>query len=267
VWLTTGDWTLLTLYFRYPAASVTTAICLAEVILCFEAWQSFESRDQMRSAWVWLFFASLAHLIGRVLALPGSTSVAATQTATMNDVGRVLGGPVQFSLLLAGLTHLLIGLRRTGLLRRLTPLDYALLLFVAGLLVRTLFGISAFLDGGKPVTFLVAALWTSDPLLMLLLAAAVLIRRAIAPLGHGLLANTWRSFAAAVLILSIANATSWCLECSYYEIWTSFSWFLWLPADTAFALAPAFQVAALQHARNRARVFEAFGDAAFWRVP
>jgi hypothetical protein len=216
---------------------------------------------------MWLFFASLAHMIGRVLALPGSTSVAATQTLTMNDVGRLLGGPVQFSLLLAGLANLMTGLRKTGLFRKLTRVDYGLLLIVAGLLVRTMIGISAYMSGGKPVTFLIAALWTSDPLLMFLLAVAVLIRRAIAPLGCGLLANCWRSFAVATVILSIANATSWCLECSNYEVWTSFSWFLWLPADMAFALAPAFQVAAVQHARNRARVFEAFGDAAFWRVP
>jgi hypothetical protein len=215
---------------------------------------------------MWLFFSSLAHLGGRVLALPGSTSVAATQTATMNDVGRLLGGPFQMSLLLAGLVHLLLGLRRLGLLRRLARFDYVLLLIVAGLLIRTFYGISAYNAGGKPVTFLVAALWTSDPLVMALLATAVLIRRAVAPLGHGLLANCWRSFVVAIVIISVASATSWCLQCSNYEVWTSFNWFLWLPADTAFALAPAFQVAALQHARNRARVFEAFGEAAFWRV-
>jgi hypothetical protein len=216
---------------------------------------------------MWLFFASVAHLGGRILALPGSASVAAAQTVSMNDVGRLMSGPVQMSLLLAGFIQLLSGLRRIGLLRRLTRIDYVLLAIVGGLTIRTFYGISVYINSAKSVTFVIAALWTSDPLVMALLASAVLIRRAVAPLGHGLLANCWRSFAAAVLILAIANATSWCLECSYYEVWTSFSWFLWLPADAMLALAPAFQVAALQHARNRARVFEAFGDAAFWRIP
>ncbi len=266
VWLATGDWTPITSYFRYPAPLVTIVVCVAEVALCFEAWQSCDDREPLRATWMWLFIASLAHLGGRVLALPGSTSVAATQSATMNDVGRVLGGPFQMSLLLAGLVHLLVSLRRLGLLRRLARTDYVLLLIVGGLLIRTLYGISVYIDGDKPVTFLVAALWTSDPLLTALLAAAVLIRRAVAPLGRGLLANCWRSFVVAIVIISIASATSWCIECSNYEVWTSFSWFLWLPADMAFALAPAFQVAALQHARNRARVFEAFGVPAFWRV-
>jgi hypothetical protein len=50
-------------------------------------------------------------------------------------------------------------------------------------------------------------------------------------------------------------------------IWTSLGWYVWLVADCAFALGPAFQVAALEHARSRARVFNAFSDLAFWRVP
>jgi hypothetical protein len=102
---------------------------------------------------------------------------------------------------------------------------------------------------------------------MALLVVAILIRRAIAPLGYGLLTNVWRSYALAAAIMTFGNAMSWCLECSNYEVWVSFGWFIWLPADMMFALAPAYQVAALQHARNRARVFEAFGQAAFWRIP
>src|SRR6185312_14852413 len=134
-WLFTGDWSPITLYFRYPVPLATVAVCLAEVALCFEAWQACDNREPLRAAWMWLFFASLAHFGGRVLALPGSTSVAATQNATMNDVGRLLGGPFQMSLLLAGLVHLLLGLRRLGLLRRLARTDFILLLVVGALLI------------------------------------------------------------------------------------------------------------------------------------
>jgi hypothetical protein len=221
----------------------------------------------MRVTWLWLFSAAIAHLTGRILALPGSNSVAVTQTASMNDLGRILSGPLQMSMLLGGLTHLLMAWRRMGIIRRLTRGDYALLLIVGGLTIRTVYAIHAYVSEAKTITFLTAALWTSDPLLMGLLVVAILVRRAVNPLGHGLLTNWWRSYVAAAAIMSFGNAMSWCLECSNYEAWVSLSWFVWLPGDTMYALAPAFQIAALQHARNRAQVFEAFCEARFWRIP
>src|SRR5262249_12699471 len=140
-------------------------------------------------------------------------------------------------------------------------------IIVGGFMVRSLLGISAFTGAGRTVTFSTAALWTSDPLLLLLLVVAILIRRAIAPLGYGLLANCWRAFIAGIVLTSLGSASSWCLDCSTTPIWTSLGWYVWFVADCAFALGPAFQVAALEHARNRARVFGAFADLAFWRVP
>jgi hypothetical protein len=110
-------------------------------------------------------------------------------------------------------------------------------------------------------------LWTSDPLLLLLLATAVLIRRSIAPLGYGLLANCWRSFIVGIVLTSFGTASTWCLDCQTTPIWPSLGWYVWFVADCAFALGPAFQVAALEHARSRARVYSAFSDLAFWRIP
>jgi hypothetical protein len=265
--LATGDYTLVNAFFRYPNAIFTVGICVAEVLLCFEAWSRFDSKDALRPAWFWLLLASIAHLSGRILSLPGSSSVAATQTMSMNELGRIVGGPVQMSLLLAGLLNVVVHCRRLRMLRKLAVIDYVLLAVVGAFFLRTLFGISAFTGAGKAVTFTTAVLWTSDPLLLLLLVVGILIRRSIAPLGYGLLANCWRSFIAGIVLVSLGNASSWCMDCSVTPLWTSLGWYVWFIADCSFALGPAFQVAALEHARNRARVFGAFADLAFWRVP
>jgi hypothetical protein len=265
--LATGDYTLVNAFFRYPNALFTVAVCFAEVLLCFQTWRSFESTDALRPAWFWLFLASLAHLAGRTITLPGSATVPAIQTMSMNEIGRIVGGPLQMSLLLAGLSNVVMNCYRLRLLRRLAVVDYVLLAIIGGLMLRTIAGISAFTSGGKPVTFTIAALWTSDPLLFALLAVAILIRRSVARLGRGLLANCWRSFITAIVLTSLGSASSWSMNSASIPIWTSLGWYVWFVADCAFALGPAFQVAALEHARSRARVFAAFSDVAFWRVP
>jgi hypothetical protein len=255
-WLSTGDDALVKVFFLYPNTLFSIAITFVEVLLCFEAWRRFEPTDAMRTPWLWLSLAAVAHFSGRTLSSVG-----------VGEPARILGGPLQMSLLLAGLLNVLAVCRRLRLLRRLQPIDFVLLAIVCGFLIRTGFGVSAYIGAGKIVSFTTAVMWTSDPLLLLLLATAVLIRRAIAPLGFGLLANCWRSYLVGIVLTSLGSASAWCVDCTVTPIWTSLGWYVWLVADCAFALGPAFQVAALEHARSRARVFNAFSDLAFWRVP
>lgn len=255
--LATGDYSLVTAYFRYAAPLFSVGFCAVEVLLCFRVWSRLDAQDGMKTAWFWLLMASLTHLTGRTLGLP-------TQPLPASEAGRILAGPVQMSLLLAGLLNVLIHCRRVGLLRRLEWSDYALLAVVFGLMLRTL---SVIAGASGTDSFATAALWTSDPLLLLLLASAVLVRRALAPLGRGLLANCWWSFVAAIVLTSLGSASSWCMDCSTTPVWTSLGWYVWVAVDCAFALGPAFQLAALEHVRSRARVYEMFADHAFWRVP
>ncbi len=253
-WITTGQAAWVDAFFRYPNAAFTFIVCLLEVGFCFEAWRQFEPGDALRPAWFWLLLASIAHFTGRMLGLPGSETAAATQFVTMKELSEAVGGPIQMSLLFAGLANVAVHCRKLGILRRLRRIDYALLLLLAGLSVRTYFGISAYTSAGKPVTWVVALLWTSDPLLILLLAIAVIIYRSASNLGHGMIANCWRSFVAAIFLTSLGSASTWCFDCTVTPLWTSLGWYVWLFADAAFALGPAFQLAALERARASAGV-------------
>ena len=259
-WQTTGEVRWLIAFFRYPNTFFIILVGAAEVGFCAYARQQFERGDALRSAWSWLTLAAMAHFTGTLLTtFFESRTDSPSQWNTIHDAGQALGGPAQMALLLVGLVRVAIHCRRLGLLKRLTRSDHLLLALVLGLTVRTVYGIWRYLSGGKPVTWVMAANWTSDPMLILLLVVAVLIRRSVFRMGRGMIANCWRSFVAAILLTVIADAGLWCLQCTSAP-WAGLGWYLWFIADATFALAPAFQVAALEHARSRSRLLNAIAD-------
>jgi hypothetical protein len=256
-WRFTGDASAISTFFRYPNTWFTLLVCAIEAGLCWMVWRQFESGDSLRSGWFWLTLAAIAHLAGRTLSPPGSEEIWLAVGGTLRDVGQVLGGPVQMTLLLVGLAKVVRNCRRLGILGKLTGVDYTMLAVTGGFTVRTVYGISQYVAAGKPVTWAIALAWTSDPLLLSLLAAAVLIRRSMAKLGCGLIANCWRSYVAAIVLTSLGAASSWCLDCSIRPWWTELGWYVWFISDAAYALAPAFQVAALDRVQTRGDILKA----------
>ncbi|HEY4364247.1 MAG TPA: hypothetical protein VGN17_24985 [Bryobacteraceae bacterium] len=253
-WRLTGDNGAILAFFRYPNSLLTLLICLIEAGLCWEVWRQFEPGDSFRAGWFWLSLAAVAHLAGRTLSSPGSEEVWVSLGVNLRDAGSVLGGPVQMALLLVGLAQVAWQCRRLGILRKLVSADYLLLAVVSGFGVRTVYGISQYLAAGKPVTWTTLVSWSSDPLLLMLLAVAVLIWRSMAKLGCGLLANCWRSYVIAIALTSLGAASSWCLDCTVTSWWTELGWYVWFLADATYALAAAFQAAALDRVRTRADV-------------
>jgi hypothetical protein len=253
-WFLTGDWSIVIAFFRYPSAFLTLLFAITEVGFCFYSRSQFARQDRLRSAWTAISLAAACHLAGRSLTTFGSTLHGAN--LSLYEAGQVIGGPLQEVLLLAGLTKVLSSFRCLAMRWRLNRVDYLLLGFVATLTVRTFFGIYQFVAAGKAVTWSQAILWTSDPLLVLLLIVAVFIRRSVVNLGYGMIANCWRSYVAGIALTSLGNASLWCLACSSFPIWSSLGWYVWLMADAAFALGPAYQVAAIERVHARSRIFE-----------
>lgn len=121
-------------------------------------------------------------------------------------------------------------------------------------------------------TLLDAVSWTSDPLLAVLLLEAILIRRAAirmgagyrsmlldatlirrdaAQLGAGDVSRCWTAFAAGIVLTSLGDVGLWAAAHGYLAWpWTSAFWYVWPLADTAFAVAPAWQVMACRSGRR-----------------
>ena len=161
------------------------------------------------------------------------------------------------SLLLLALVKAVWSFRQLAVYQPLKRIDLILLAIVGALTLRTLLGVHQFLADGVPATWDRILLWASDPLLMLLLAVAIVIRRSIAEL-HGMLISCWRAYIVAIVLTLIGDASLWCSSCSNFALWNSLGWYVWLIADAAFALAPAFQVAAIERVQMRTRLFGQF---------
>jgi hypothetical protein len=253
-WYTTGEWYGLVTFFRYPNAFFTLLFTGSEVGFSFYVRQQFLNKSTLRPAWTLLSLSAIAHFFGRLLSLAGSGGLIAKSNAFMVETGQVIGGPVQMALLLLGLIQVAACFRRLMLFRGLAGVDFLLLSMVGTLAVRTLFGVYQFLVAGNAVTWSQAALWTSDPLLLMLLLVAIVIRRSVSNIGYGILANCWRSYIIAIALTTVGDASLWCSSCSNFPLWNSLGWYIWLVADASYALGPAFQVAAIERVQMGSRM-------------
>ena len=85
--------------------------------------------------------------------------------------------------------------------------------------------------------------WAVDPFLCVLLLEAVVIRRSAVDTGWGLLARSWRAFAAGIFFTLLGDAGLWATEQGILAWpYTSVTWYVWFLASAAYALAPAYQV-------------------------
>jgi hypothetical protein len=90
----------------------------------------------------------------------------------------------------------------------------------------------------------------ADPLLGLLLVAAVLLRQPVQEMGNGLIGRCWGAYIAAIFLTFVAGMGTWATNAGYlpwqYGFVNSVAGLL---AALAFALAPAHQVEAIVRAR------------------
>jgi hypothetical protein len=155
-------------------------------------------------------------------------------------------------LLACGLFIVVRVYKRLGLLARLTVYDYGLLSIVVGYTLSFLIEVSqAHLRLPGTVTVTKVINWASDPLLGLLLLEAIFIRRSVANMGCGLIANCWSAFTAAIFLTSIGNMGLWATSHEYLTLpYSALTWGIWHFAMAAYALGPAYQVEALRRATS-----------------
>jgi len=105
---------------------------------------------------------------------------------------------------------------------------------------------------GQHFRFAVMAGWPVDFLLWFSLAQALQLRRSAARMGSGWIGRCWKTYSWGVFLLCIAVAALWATEWDYLPWpWSSLIWYLWLPAGTVFAMAPAYQLEAIRRASSR----------------
>ena len=258
--LVTGTYVALGWYFSvlgtlFFLVMTATECCLA--IMC-RSW--FDSDEPMRLAWGMIACAALARLCGVILRavsdghLPWGTWNQLNPPfgglfVSLSQLGLVVGGPLSMAFLAVGLGRALSIQRKFHLVGALTRLDQALLFLVLAFSVSQL-AINLPLVGKHP-SLGTMLLWLSDPLLSLLLAEAILVRRSVIRMGQGLVAKCWGMFVLAIVITSAGDAAIWASNHNLIsESVTALSWYVWFIAPAAFASAPAYQLAAVSLTRQ-----------------
>ncbi|MGH9720671.1 MAG: hypothetical protein ACRD8O_10695 [Bryobacteraceae bacterium] len=248
-WQISGNIQWITSFFKYPGNAFSLACGLAEIWLSWHVWRQFSRDEPLHQAWCFIFFAALCRLTGvlitKVLPL-------GDQDVLLNRAGLALGGPLYLFLLAAGLWCVLDAYRKLDPLPRLTPVDAAAILIVAGYTVLHFLQVGSWISAGKPIDSIRIISWSADPLLCPLVGIAVYLRRYAHGMGGGLIGFCWQAYALGVFATSLgdmgiaAEAYGWIAW-----PWNSLIWFIWFFADAAFALAPAYQFTALQRVWQR----------------
>lgn len=254
-WQLTGNDQWIEQYFQIPVALLLvwlTAIQFGSSLLVV---REFSPDQPMRKAWRLIAFSAGFDLTGNIFVqILGSPSTLNPVTwlglpresaETFREFGLVLGGSCRFAFLAAGLAWALKVYRRAGLLARLTLFD-AVVLAVMGIYVALEAHqvIVTFGTGRHPPIAMVLG-WPADPLLWILLGEALLLFRSAHEMGGGWLSRCWKAFGIGIFCVSLGDILSWAGNSGFLPWpWSSLQWFVWLPAASAFALAPVCQLEA-----------------------
>jgi hypothetical protein len=265
--------------FRLLIGAFVLVYAAITVRLAVAARRYFRSTDPLRTVWSLLVAAAIVRLAGHVLTsgvawtspLPMADDVA--RVMRFSNIGELIAGPVYFAIVALAVGGVARVYRRLGLLTSLDLIDLVAVVGVSVFALRVLRDLVVWyattpIRGG----WLDAIAWARDPLLAILfleavlihrsavcmeagyrspLLGAILIRRSAAQLGAGYVAKCWCALVAGIFLSVLGDVGAWAAAHGFvHGAWTSLLWYVEPCADTAFALAPAWQIVACRAGRR-----------------
>jgi hypothetical protein len=251
-----GHFGWVSAFFRFPGALLLVGLNVAALGLALRARAQFAGGEPMRLAWSVFALAAGCRLAGGLLLeMPGQAvflesgagGQALGAAPALYFLALAVGGPLHVALLGAALATALGAYKRLGMFPRLRVGDWVLLGLACALCGWVLRSMHAAAHAPGPVTLVDAMNWANDPLLGVVLAEAVLIRRSVLNMGSGLIARCWGAFAGAVLFTGLSYVALWMNGNPVVGL-SATAWYLASIAALAFALAPAYQLEAIRRA-------------------
>jgi len=261
-WAITGNFNHVGSYFTYPAALFLIICSITEASFAAFAYRQFEPSEPLHGAWFLLLSGAICRVLGTAFVQWFASDAAlnlfrrgplweSVPPDQLRQIGFVLHGPLALVLVGSGLGIVLRTYSCLGWLEKYQRVDLAWI--GAGILYCLHHFHQVYLNtrsSGWKLEVTHALNWLTDPLLVLLLAEVLLLRRSAMAMGGGWVSACWSAYAAGIFFTCLGNLGIWLVNWEYLRWpYTSVTWFLWLPAWAAFALAPLYQWSAITETR------------------
>ena len=126
-----------------------------------------------------------------------------------------------------------------------------MLALIGAYVVREARDVVAAIHAGARLSVGVVFGWPVDPLLLVLLGEAMLLNRSVKHMGEGWIGRCWSAFSIGIFLVSLGDVAIWAASWGFLPWpWSGLQWYVWIPAAGAFAVAPAYQLEAIYHARG-----------------
>lgn len=226
------------------SALSVTGMAAVDVCLCLMVLRSFPPRAALRPAWLLITVAAGLRVVSGVigtLAGPADPWVLAA------------GGPAQLTLLAAGVFLLLRVLRRFGFWHGPRAADWAVSGIAVLFTLCRLGEVAMVRLADRPVGIVNWISLSELPILCLLFLEAMLLRQSVVRIGNGLITKVWVALMCGILLTGAGEVALWAIP--HYSQTLPLAMFeslIRLPVAAAFALVPAYQVAAQRRAMKPA---------------
>lgn len=246
------------------SALSVTGMAGLDLWLCVAVLRSFPAGAPLGSAWLLITLAAAARAVSGVLAqvlgtdwllnpLVWAGHAKSGLIEQIRQAALIGGGPIRLALLAGAMLAVLRVLRKLGFRVRSSATDWAMFGIVC-LFTLCRFGEAgaASLAGreiGRENWISLAGL----PILCVLFLEAMLLRRSVARMGNGLITRGWLALVCGILLTGAGEVALWVIP--HYSQTLPLGMFgtlIHLPVAAAFALAPAYQVAAQRRAMRPA---------------
>jgi hypothetical protein len=256
----TGNDAWVIRFFEMPGALLSLFLRLVATWFTLCVFRQFGPQEPMRAVWLCLLAAAVFDVAGILF-----SQIFAAETALnplvhagrwsediavlMREYGLLLGGTFRFALLACALVLAMKVFRGAGLRVRLRPLHWFLWAAMGAYLVREIMDVIVAYQQGTRFRLAVMAGWPVDFLLWFSLAVALQLHRSASQMGSGWIGRCWKAFAWGVFLICLGVVALWATNYGYLPWpWSALTWYIWLPAGAAFAIAPAYQLEAMRRA-------------------
>lgn len=248
------------------SALSVTGMAGVELWLCLVVLRSFPAGAPLRSAWMLITLAAAARAASGVLAqllgtnwllnpLVWTDHARSGLIEQIRHSALIADGPVRLALLAAAMLAVLRVLGKFGFRVRPSATDWAMSGIVCVFTLCRFGEAGAAAFAGRQISLENWISLAGLPILCVLFLEAMLLRRSVVRMGNGLIARGWVALVCGILLTGAGEVALWVVP--HYSQTLPLAMFgalIRLPIAAAFALVPAYQVAAQRRAMQPASI-------------